>query len=446
MLQLRQLENVARRFPSEVETLRDLFQSVEASPRAVDSLAAVASRLREATAFRRDLASHLMIFAHGRTGPADLLGIVALAAADPASAAAANEADAHEVLRFILASIAANRGTEAPLTIAATQASSQWAWSIAAACVVTALLFGAAYMRHRAVAPFQQTQSAAELPPAVTPPSPSRDPQPEAVVTQPNSAPVPLFPFHQAAPSGTFRAETPLPRSTPYPTVTAQSKAVPSAQPLQEARTSPADLADKGPFTGSAQTRLSSPAVETRAVSSAVTRGAAPIATPAAVLSQRLDARPLPTNDPAIDQASGRAYPRLWRRHPAGTATPDTGESTTLLAANVPPSRPGTYAAPAAIAGTVRPVSLGTMAANVVYSPAPVYPTAAATARVQGQVTIQAEVDRDGSVASARVVSGPPLLRDAALDAVLRWRYHPRTVAGKPVTAAATAMVEFELP
>ena len=153
----------------------------------------------------------------------------------------------------------------------------------------------------------------------------------------------------------------------------------------------------------------------------------------------------MPADDPAIDQASGRAYPRLWRRHPEGAATPDSQENT-LLAANLPPSKPGAYNVPGASAGTVRPVSLGTMAANIVYSPAPAYPQAAAAARVQGQVTIQAEVDRDGSVASARVVSGPPLLRDAALDAVLRWRYHPRTVAGKPVTAAATAMLEFELP
>ena len=163
------------------------------------------------------------------------------------------------------------------------------------------------------------------------------------------------------------------------------------------------------------------------------------------MLSQRLDARTVPASDPAIDSLSGRAYPRLWRRHPAGSATPDAG---TLLADNVLPSRLGAYNAPLATtsAGTVRPVSLGMMAANILYSPAPTYPTAAAVARVQGQVKIQAEVDRDGTVASARVVSGPPLLRDAALDAVLRWRYRPRTLAGKPVTAADTAVVEFELP
>ena len=188
-----------------------------------------------------------------------------------------------------------------------------------------------------------------------------------------------------------------------------------------------------------------SPAIQPRTSAREGAQPGVPAATPAAVLSQRLDARTIPATDPAIDPVSGRAYPRLWRRHPAGPATPDAG---TLLADNVAPTRPGVYAATATAssAGTVRPVSLGMMAANILYSPAPAYPAAAAVARVQGQVKIQPEVARDGSVAAARGGSGPPLLRDAALDAVLRWRYRPRTLAGKAVTAADTAVLEFELP
>lgn len=96
-------------------------------------------------------------------------------------------------------------------------------------------------------------------------------------------------------------------------------------------------------------------------------------------------------------------------------------------------------------ASTVRPVSLGIMAANVLYSPAPVYPAAAAAARVQGEVKVQAEVDRDGNVASARVISGPPLLRDAVMDAIQHWRYRPYFAGGKPVAMSALAVVDFQL-
>ena len=71
---------------------------------------------------------------------------------------------------------------------------------------------------------------------------------------------------------------------------------------------------------------------------------------------------------------------------------------------------------------------------------------AASAANVQGEVKVEAEVDRDGHVASARVVSGPPMLRDAAVDAVQHWRYRPFLAAGKPTSMNATAIVDFQLP
>jgi TonB family protein len=96
--------------------------------------------------------------------------------------------------------------------------------------------------------------------------------------------------------------------------------------------------------------------------------------------------------------------------------------------------------------GYVRPTSLGTMAANVMYSPAPAYPAAASAAHVQGEVRLEAEVDPDGNVASTRVISGPPLLRDAAADAVQHWRYRPYLYDGKPVAMNALVVMDFHLP
>jgi TonB family protein len=85
------------------------------------------------------------------------------------------------------------------------------------------------------------------------------------------------------------------------------------------------------------------------------------------------------------------------------------------------------------------------MAANLVSSPAPAYPAQASAARVQGEVIIEAVVGKDGSVVDTRVVSGPPMLRDAALNAVQRWRYRPFEVDGKPSEIATTARVDFHL-
>lgn len=93
----------------------------------------------------------------------------------------------------------------------------------------------------------------------------------------------------------------------------------------------------------------------------------------------------------------------------------------------------------------VHPGSAGIMAANVVYSPPPDYPAAASAARVQGEVTVRAVVDPEGHVIYARVVSGPELLRDAALEAVQKWRYRPLLYYGKPIAVTTTAILDFKV-
>jgi TonB family protein len=85
------------------------------------------------------------------------------------------------------------------------------------------------------------------------------------------------------------------------------------------------------------------------------------------------------------------------------------------------------------------------MAANLIWSPTPAYPVAASEAKVEGEVTVNALVGKEGNVLSARVVSGPPLLREAALKAVEKWQYRPYFVSGKPAVIATTAIIDFEL-
>jgi TonB family protein len=93
----------------------------------------------------------------------------------------------------------------------------------------------------------------------------------------------------------------------------------------------------------------------------------------------------------------------------------------------------------------VRKGSAGMTAANVIFSPAPAYPAAASAARVEGQVTVQAVVNPEGKVVSARAVSGPPQLRDAATEAVQRWRYSPLLDKGKPVAVTTVAILDFKV-
>lgn len=89
--------------------------------------------------------------------------------------------------------------------------------------------------------------------------------------------------------------------------------------------------------------------------------------------------------------------------------------------------------------------SAGAMAANVLESPAPVYPTDARAAHVQGEVIVEAVVGKNGEVLETRIVSGPALLQEAAQHAVQRWRYRPYLADGKPVEILATALIDFRL-
>lgn len=62
----------------------------------------------------------------------------------------------------------------------------------------------------------------------------------------------------------------------------------------------------------------------------------------------------------------------------------------------------------------------------------PVYPPAAKAARVQGSVVFYLQVDKDGSVQSANLVWGEPMLVNAAREAVLQYKYRPYIQNGTP--------------
>jgi TonB family protein len=75
----------------------------------------------------------------------------------------------------------------------------------------------------------------------------------------------------------------------------------------------------------------------------------------------------------------------------------------------------------------------------------PVYPETARIAHIQGDVVLRAIIDKNGNVAEARVVSGHPLLINAAMDAVKQWVYQPFVFNGKPVAVDTVITVKFHM-
>lgn len=75
----------------------------------------------------------------------------------------------------------------------------------------------------------------------------------------------------------------------------------------------------------------------------------------------------------------------------------------------------------------------------------PLYPAMAKTARVQGQVVLQAVISKQGTIENLRVVSGHPMLIQSAIDAVKQWRYKPYLLNGEPVEVETEVLVDFRL-
>lgn len=90
-------------------------------------------------------------------------------------------------------------------------------------------------------------------------------------------------------------------------------------------------------------------------------------------------------------------------------------------------------------------VSQGVVQGNAISQPKPLYPQMARMARVQGSVILQAVISKNGNIENLRVVSGHPMLQQAALDAVRQWRYRPYLLNGEPVEVETQITVNFNL-
>ena len=75
----------------------------------------------------------------------------------------------------------------------------------------------------------------------------------------------------------------------------------------------------------------------------------------------------------------------------------------------------------------------------------PVYPHIAVMTKTQGAVVVEAMISKAGRIESAHVTSGPPMLRQAALDAVAAARYRPYLLSGEPIEVETTITVVFRL-
>lgn len=90
-------------------------------------------------------------------------------------------------------------------------------------------------------------------------------------------------------------------------------------------------------------------------------------------------------------------------------------------------------------------ISQGVTKGMLVHQVQPPYPTLAKAARIQGNVVLQAIISKDGSIQDLQLVSGHPMLVQAAIGAVRQWRYRPYLLNEQPVEVETTITVIFQL-
>ena len=113
-----------------------------------------------------------------------------------------------------------------------------------------------------------------------------------------------------------------------------------------------------------------------------------------------------------------------------------SGVSESLAVAALPPPAPGVQRL--RVGGNVQ-------AANLVNKVTPKYPLEAKQARIQGTVRFAALIGTDGAIQELRLVSGVPVLADAATEAVKQWVYRPTLVNGNPVEVLTLIDINFTL-
>jgi periplasmic protein TonB len=90
-------------------------------------------------------------------------------------------------------------------------------------------------------------------------------------------------------------------------------------------------------------------------------------------------------------------------------------------------------------------ISAGVATGLLIQGNPAIYPPIAKSARVSGTVELEVTISKIGTIKDLHVVSGPVMLRQAAVDAVRTWRYKPYRLNNKPIESQSTIYVAFSL-
>jgi TonB family protein len=155
---------------------------------------------------------------------------------------------------------------------------------------------------------------------------------------------------------------------------------------------------------------------------------------------------PLHSGDPFNKDTMTRAADAA-RQFDSHLSVTTTSEPSGLNVMSIRPQQGAAVFQPMGLSSSPGAQKIGgnVMAASLISQVRPIYPPLAKMARQQGTVRFQATIGKDGTVEDLQLLSGPPLLVQASLDAVKNWVYKPTILNGAPVEVVTTVDVNFSL-
>ena len=152
----------------------------------------------------------------------------------------------------------------------------------------------------------------------------------------------------------------------------------------------------------------------------------------------RSEKRPRSTESPVA------VSPAPAQNDPAASTASSTNQASAKKAAITDPAVRNAAIAAGEIPAEIRK-SGGELIRSAVKRVEPGYPPLAKVARVSGAVVVEVTIDEQGDVIDTQVISGHPLLRNAALKAARGWKFAPDKVYSKPVKVVGPLIFNFNL-
>jgi protein TonB len=167
------------------------------------------------------------------------------------------------------------------------------------------------------------------------------------------------------------------------------------------------------------------------------------------------NAGPAPASSTSNAKRSGNASKPASRANDSGDKASNTSSSTSSPApsSSSPASQPSASSEKKTSGDTAggssapggQPVDVGSLIDKATQRINPLYPATARNVRVTGLVTVYLVVDENGAVAAVQRISGPQMLRQAAVDAARRWKFQPTVIDGQPARVAGYISFNFTL-